>query len=130
MRKFAAVWVFSLFAVLGVPAAFADGMPVGEDGRFTGGETIIIGLTGGQKAGLASDRVLKLNAEQRRIIRKVHGFSPSSIFIYDTRTGENDCTCSAYNRGLLFSADLVEVPRVYLVTDKRAREIEKEFGAM
>lgn len=125
MRTWLAVLTFSI----GLPiAALADGMPIGEDGRFTGGETILIGLTDVQKSALAAGRNLSLNREQKRLIRKTHGFSPSELIVYDTRVGDNDCTCGAYNRGLRFHEGMVEVPRIYLVTDKEARELAKAFA--
>lgn len=131
MKKHLAAWAASLLMILaGSTNVRADGMPIDSQGRFVGGETIVIGLSETQQAALAKDRVLKLNAAQRRQIRKIHGFSPSELHIYDTRVGENDCTCEAYNRGLWFNAGLVEVPRTYLVTDQRAREIEKAFREM
>ena len=122
MRAMLAVLLLSI----GMPfAAMADGIPIGEDGRFTGGETIVIGLTAAQKSGLVANRTLRLNSEQKRLIRKLHGFAPSELYVYDTRVGENDCTCDAYNRGLWFHEGMVEVPRMYLVTDRQARENEK-----
>ncbi len=119
-----------LLSILMPISAIADGMPIGEDGRFVGGETIVIGLSEAQESGLTNDRTLKLNREQKRLIRKLHGFAPSELFVYDTRIGENDCTCDAYNRGLWFQKGMVEVPRLYLVTDRQALENEKRREEM
>jgi len=127
MKKLFVVCFLSLWVPMSV---FADGMPIGEDGRFEGGETIVIGLSDSQKQRLAKSPMLKLSAEQKQVIRRTHGFSPSELFIYNTRKGDNDCTCDAYNRGLWFHEGMVEVPRMYLVTDKRAREIEKVRAEM
>lgn len=121
-----AAWLAT--AVLVSFNALADGMPIGRDGRFEGGEVVLLRLSVAQQALLMRGRSLRLDAAQRERIRKVHGFAPASLEIFDTRHGENECTCNAYNRGLRFAEEEVEVPRVYLRTDREVREIEKELG--
>jgi hypothetical protein len=103
-------------------AAFADGMPIHE-GRFTGGPTTVLTLTPVQAATLRKaeerreQKFLILSEAQRMCLMRSAGAAPAKLVIYDTRTGENDCTCEAVNRGLWYEEGSVEVPHTYLAAE-------------
>jgi hypothetical protein len=116
----------ALLVLVGLLAssAAADGLRI-KDGRYEGKVTVLT-LTHDQIDALAKSRDLRLSPEQRRILEHAVGVSPSSLFIYFTKDGENDCTCGAANLGLRFSEREIEVPHEYLMSDEEAarREIE------
>jgi hypothetical protein len=99
--------------------AFADGMPI-RNGRFSGGPSTVLALTPDQASALRRNeergefKVLVLSDVQRRRLLESAGTAPASLDVYDTRKGENDCTCEAENRGLWFEEGSVEVPHAYL----------------
>jgi hypothetical protein len=118
-----------LGSIMAPQFALADGMPIDQSGRFSGGPTTVITLTAAQIEALAVPenkwRRIALTGEQRTKLMKEAGSSPSIFRFYDTRIGENDCTCEAANRALRFSESQAEIPHAYLTSDKRAAEIDK-----
>ena len=104
----------------------AEQMPLDAKGRFEG-LAIVLRFARGQKREMAETGKLRLTIEQRVAISSLQGYSPSKLRMYDTRCGENDTVALAFNRGLRFSEDEFEVPRMYLVTDARAAELEREL---
>ena len=90
-----------------------DGMPI-RNGRFVGGPTTVLRLEGDQARGLPDQRELVLSRAQREALRGAIGEAPRTLWIYDTRIGENDCCCDAQNRGLRFSEAQIDVPHVYV----------------
>jgi len=103
-------------------AAFSDGMPI-KNGRFIDGPSTVLTLTPAQAATLriAEERrepkVLVLSEAQRMRLLRSAGAAPMKLDVYNTRKGENDCTCEAVNRGLWFEEGSVEVPHRYLAAD-------------
>ena len=102
------VWLLS-------PPVFGDGMPI-INGRFAEGAVSELKLSPWQvlllRVGGAS--VLELSEAQRNQLRAESGSGPARLYIYNTRLGENDCTCEAVNRGLWFSEWRMEIPHAYL----------------
>ncbi len=98
--------------------ALLDGMPI-RDGRFAGGPVTILSLDADQIRALSVGRDLLLSGAQRAMLMRSAGSAPRMLWIYDTRIGENDCSCDAENRGLRFSETQIEVPHAYLPPDDR-----------
>lgn len=97
------------------PCAFADGMPI-ANGRFSGGEVteIIVSPWQWAQLRLGDAYVLELTQTQSELIKRKSGSSISRVYIYNTRIGENDCTCCAENRALWFSEWKLEIPSAYV----------------
>ena len=127
MKLIAVITFFSL--CLPMTSAFADGMPIGDDGRFNGGPTTVITLTASQIEALATPenrwQRITLTESQRAKLNREAGHSPRRFRFYDTRIGESDCTCEAANRALRFSETEAEIPHDYLVSDEKAASIDK-----
>lgn len=105
----------------------ADGMPI-KDRRFQG-KVIILDLTETQKEELSEGYLIFTTAKQKEKLKQETAIAPSRFTVYDTRNGENECTCFAHNRALRFSENQVEIPVEYLVTDKLANLSDWEvFG--
>ena len=101
---------------------YADGMPI-ENGRFVGGPTTVLTLTREQTAALKTagkedQKFLVLTDGQQRQLKREARVAPTSLLIYNTMKGENDCTCDVEPRGLWFSEGQVEVPHAYLPMGK------------
>jgi hypothetical protein len=90
-----------------------DGMPL-RDGRFTGGPVTVLALSEDQMRSLDADRELILSRAQQAALWRAARAAPRTLRIYDTRVGENDCTCGAESRGLRFDQARIEVPHRYL----------------
>ena len=94
--------------------ALGDGMPI-ERGRVVGRATTIT-LTDAQLKCLRAaeaqgkPKLLTLSKNQRVKLWLLGGAAPPTLGIYNTRTGENDCTCEASNLGPWFAE--FKVPRV------------------
>lgn len=118
------ITLFVLSAMVGL--ALADGMPIDKDGRFKGGPTTVVTLTAEQIKFLAGPERkwerISLSSEQRAKLMIEAGKSPEQFSFYDTRIGENDCTCAAENRALRFSESEAEIPHSYL---KSGEEVEE-----
>ena len=97
--------------------ALLDGMPI-RDGRFAGGPVTVLSLDADQVRSLAVERDLVLSGAQRAALARSAGSAARTLWIYDTRVGENDCSCDAENRGLRFSETQIEVPHAYLLDDR------------
>ena len=97
--------------------ALLDGMPI-RDGRFAGGPVTILSLDADQVRALEVDRDLRLTGAQRLALYRSAGATARTLWIYDTRIGENDCTCDAENLGLRFSGAQIEVPHAYLPDER------------
>ena len=113
------------FMVILTEHAFADGMPI-ENGRFVGKVTTLV-LTPNQIKSIERDRSLELTQVQKEVLKKEAGLTATRFYVYETRKGENDCTCFAWNRALRYSEDQVEIPHEYLVTDEEAVKRQKEL---
>lgn len=102
-------------ALYASPRAFADGMPL-TDGRFSGGAATEIKLSPWQwlQLRVGDAYVLELTNIQSDLVKRNSGSGISRVFIYNTRRGENDCTCCAVNRGLWFSEWGLDIPHAYL----------------
>lgn len=127
-------------------------MPI-EKGRFQG-TVVVLGLTDAQvreldaagawrealpKSGPGSfppsdewpsvlrEGLLLTMTQRRHLARDAHAEEiPERLAIYDTRRGENDCSCGACNRALRFSARHVEVPVEYLMSDEACARLDRE----
>lgn len=125
-------------------AVFGDGMPI-ENGRFVGKVTVIT-LTKEQKERMAENRArierwrqnpttdqgewnprISLTPGQRAQLQKESGQGPELFLFYETRFGENDCTCHAANNALRFNEAQAEIPHEYLKTDEEVRKLEKQM---
>ena len=106
--------------------SYSDGLWI-ENGRFKG-PVVVLDLTIDQKEILKSSRELKLTKYQKDILNKATGIVASEFYVYDVRKGENDCTCSAYNLGVRFSENQMEIALKYLVSDETAKEMENEYS--
>jgi len=113
---------FMLGVSLSIGQVLADGMPI-EEGRYVGGKVTELTLSPWQVTQLrAGDaQVLQLSQRQRNRLRTESGSAPHRLYIYNTRLGENDCTCCAVNRGLWFADWRIEVPHAYLNEDEIMR---------
>lgn len=122
MTRSVATFLFIISIMPGI--ALADGMPIAKNGRFSGGQTTVITLTRAQIKMLSLPENkwhrIALTDEQRAKLNKEAGKSPSLFMFYDTRIGENDCTCGAANRALRFSETEAEIPHEYLMSDEEA----------
>jgi hypothetical protein len=125
-------------------AVLADGMPI-QDGRFVGAVTVIT-LTKAQRGQVDKDWArlqrwrkegssefggptprIALTARQRAQLRKDSGKAPRFFLFYETRFGQNDCTCHAANNALRFSETQAEIPHEYLKSDAEVRKMEREM---
>ena len=123
---------FGLMAILTVvfiDVSHADGPPM-KNGRFSGGPVTVLELTEGQIASLSKDRTLALTKEQIVLVKNEFGLSPSHLEVWNTKDGEVDCTCFAWNLAFRFEELRVEVPHRYLVSDKEAIRRQAEVDAI
>ena len=70
---------------------------------------------------------IQLTRAQQDKLKKEAGLGPALFLFYDTRAGENDCTCHASNRALRFSETEAEIPHAYLMSDEAAQQMEEEM---
>ena len=117
------VLIFAILVVAGL--CMADGMPI-KNGRFEG-KVSIFELTQAQREELKTKRNIELTTDQKRVLQEEAGVAPSVLYIYFTKDGENECTCCAWNRGLMFNDSQIEVPHSYLVSDAEAKRLQKEL---
>jgi hypothetical protein len=121
--------------------ALADGVPLTPEGRYDasrgGGSSIVLELTSDQIKYLKRKLIenykskpfvmgteLNLNSSQKAQIKKVKGFSPSALIVYDPRRDENTCTCPchAVNIAYWFVDTELDVPDRFLMTDDEAKK--------
>lgn len=115
--------LLAALVLMTAPAA-ADGLEL-KNGRYDGMVTVLT-LTDDQIDALTKSRDLSLTKEQRRLLGKIIAAPPTTLFVYFTMDGENDCTCQAANLGLRFSKREIEVPHDFLMSDKEAARLEIE----
>ena len=106
----------------------ADGFPI-EHGRYKGKVTVLR-LTPAQITSLASSRDLKLTSVQKDHLKVDTGVSPSEVYVYFSKDGENDHTCDAFNVAFRFSETEIEIPHEYVVSDAEAARRKQELEEM
>lgn len=106
--------------------AFSDGFVL-RDGRYAGGPVTTLILEKGQLCRWFEDRSVRLSAAQKEQVRADAGVAPSKVSVYDARYGETDCTCHATNVAFLFSAEGLDVPHAFLVSDEEAARRDAEW---
>ena len=129
MTKRTAQCLIALVAILLSGFLNADG-PKMENGRFAGGPVTILQLTETQLENQNISRVLKLTILQRRLLESEFGLSPSYLEVWNTKDGESDCTCFAWNLAFRFDDLHVEVPHKYLVSDSDAERRQARLDAI
>ncbi len=111
----------------------ADGFPL-KEGRYAGGDAVELELTKPQadqvQRHFKSGMVLKLTKAQRAFLKAKSKMkiAPTRLEVYQATELAGDCTCFAANIALPFRAGWVEVPLVYLCTDKEAAARKAEEG--
>jgi hypothetical protein len=125
------IFCLALLAFIFPLACLADGIPI-QDGRYSGGASIVIELTASQseliKAKYEPFFDLPLNDDQREEIRKKTSIDPppSKLMLVKISDTAGECSCGAANLGLLIDPSRVEIPTIYICTDEEAEEREIE----
>ncbi|HRH77880.1 MAG TPA: hypothetical protein PK129_11070 [Cellvibrionaceae bacterium] len=137
--KTAAIFIASL---LFTSVASADGVPL-VNGRYTGGELVVLKLSKAQKAtvehysvchlenfktmNVYTPYVFELTPEQSSVLKSKVGFAPKFFEVFETYRGFNDAG-PHWNLALRFSEDEIEIPVNLLLTDKKAGAAHQAQG--
>ncbi len=123
MNRFRIALISAVFLLSGY--LLADGFPL-KDGRYAGGPTVEIQLTKAQTVMIAhrfsSGVELRLTKTQRSKLKSQAKLkvAPTTLMLFHAADLAEDCTCFAANWAFDFKPGWVEVPIVYLCSDKEA----------
>lgn len=116
-----------LFQMLYAASAFADNIIV-VNGRLDIKKVTVLTLTEGQLFTAKTKRVVFLTKEQQGILKKEANVAPTVLSIFSLKRAKNGIhPCFEYNFALWFAPNKIEVPHMFLVSDKEAIKLANEL---
>lgn len=116
-----------LFQISCAATAFADNIMVVK-GRLDVKKVTVLTLTEGQLFTVKTKRVVILTKEQQGILKKEANVAPTVLSIFSLKRAENGIhPCFEYNFALWFAPNKIEVPHMFLVSDKEAIKLADEL---
>ena len=114
------VTILVLFQVMCALTVFADNIMI-KNGRLDIEKVTVLTLTDEQLLTVKTKRVVFLSKAQQTILKKEANVAPTVLSIISLKRAKNGIhPCFEYNFAFWFAPNRIEVPHMFLVSDREA----------
>lgn len=119
--------ILGLFQLIYAVTILADNIMV-VNGRLDIKKVTVLTLTEGQLFTAKTKRVVFLTKAQQGILKKEANIAPTVLSIFSLKRAKNGIhPCFEYNFALWFAPNKIEVPHMFLVSDKEAIKVADQL---
>jgi hypothetical protein len=116
-----------LFQLIYAATILADNLMV-VNGRLVIEKVTVLTLTEWQLFTAKTKRVVFLTKAQQAVLKKEANVAPTALSIFSLKRAKNGIhPCFEYNFALWFAPNKIEVPHMFLVSDKEAIKLADEL---
>ncbi|MGD0915843.1 MAG: hypothetical protein ABSB22_05240 [Thermodesulfobacteriota bacterium] len=120
MKRKIMVTILVLFQVMCALTVFADNIMI-KNGRLDIEKVTVLTLTDEQLLTVETKRVVFLSKAQQTILKKEANVAPTVLSIISLKRAKNGIhPCFEYNFAFWFAPNRIEVPHMFLVSDREA----------
>ena len=120
MKRKIMVTILVLFQVMCALTFFADNIMI-KNGRLDIEKVTVLTLTDEQLLTVETKRVVFLSKAQQTILKKEANVAPTVLSIISLKRAKNGIhPCFEYNFAFWFAPNRIEVPHMFLVSDREA----------
>ncbi len=121
------ILLLMIFGMICAATVFADNIMVVK-GRLYIKKVTVLTLTEGQLFTAKTKRVVFLTKAQQGILKKEANIAPTVLSIFSLKRAKNGIhPCFEYNFALWFAPNKIEVPHMFLVSDKEAIKVADQL---